>query len=181
MVNLRFAGALALLVASLGSAMGCGPGNWSVESEPVNGSVTLLTSEAEETIVLTFDTTYAGRANVFVSLPGVIKDEPADDPDLGIPLDGSDDDGSSGSLVSVELALGEGHSLITLPGVGGQLSVACPGARCSKDEATLSLRALDNADVPKEGLFLRWEATAETFGEGSVAPDDAEASVEVER
>lgn len=179
--RLPFAGALALFAASLGSATGCGPGNWSVESEPVDGSVTLLTSEAEETIVLTFDTTYAGRANAFVSLPGVVKDGPTDDPDLDIPLDGSDDDGSSGSLVAAELALGDGHSLITLPGVGGQLSVACPGARCDKQAATLSLRVLDSANVPEEGLFLRWQATAETFGEGSAAPDDAEASVEVER
>jgi len=179
----RFAGALAHVLASLGSisATGCGPGNWSVESEPVDGSVTLLNAEAEETIVLTVDTTYAGRANVFVSLPGVVKDEPPEDPDLDIPLEGSDGDGSSGSLVAAELALGDGHSLITLPGVGGQLSVACPGVRCAKEEATLSLRVLDNADVPEAGLFLRWEATAETFGEGSVAPDDAEATVEVER
>jgi len=179
----RFAGALALFAASVGSisTTGCGPGsNWSVESEPVDGSVTLLSAEAEETIVLTVVTTHAGRANAFVSLPGVVKDEPAEDPDLDIPLEGSDD-APSGSLVAAELVLGDGHSLIMLPGVGGQLSVACPGARCAREEATLSLRVLDNAAVPEEGLFLRWEATAETFGEGSAAPDDAEASVEVER
>jgi len=40
---------------------------------------------------------------------------------------------------------------------------------------------LDNARVPEEGLFLRWEATAETFGEGSAAPDEAQATIDVER
>lgn len=176
----RFVGALVLATSSALGA-GCGPGNWSVESEPVDGSVTLLASEDEATIVLTLDTTYAGRVNVFVSLPGRVKEEPAEDPDLDIPLDGSDGEASEGSLVAAELALGDGHSLITLPGVGGRLSVTCPGERCSKDEATLSLRVLDSADVPEEGLFLRWEATAETFGEGSATPDDAEATIEVER
>jgi len=170
-----------VLAASSMFGMGCGPGNWSVESEPVDGSVTLLASEDEETIELRVDTTHAGRVNVFVSLPGRVKEEPEEDPDLDIPLDGSDDAAASGSLVAAELSLGDGHSLITLPGVGGRLSVACPEERCSKDEATLSLRVLDNADVPEEGLFLRWEATAETFGEGAATPQDAEASIEIER
>lgn len=176
----RFVGAL-VLVSSAAFGTGCGPGNWSVESEPVDGSVTLLASEDEETILLTLDTTHAGRANVFVSLPGRVKEKPADDPDLDIPLDGSDGESASGSLVAAELALDDGHSLITLPGVGGRLSVTCPGERCRNSEATLSLRALDSADIPEEGLFLRWEATAETFGEGSIAPEDAEATIEVER
>ena len=174
-----FVGALVLVAASM-AGTGCGPGNWSVESEPVDGSVTLLASEDEEAIVLEVDTSYAGRVNVFVSLPGRVKEQPEEDPDLGIPLDGSEE-AASGSLVAAELALGDGHSLITLPGVGGRLSVACPGERCSRDEATLSLRVLDNADVPEEGLFLRWEATAETFGEGAATPEDAEASIELER
>lgn len=175
-----FVGPRAVLVLSAFSA-GCGPGNWSVESEPVDGSVTLLASEDEETIVFTLDTTYAGRANVFVSLPGRVKEDPADDPDLDIPLDGSDAEVGDGSLVAAELTMDDAHSLITLPGVGGLLSVTCPGERCSKDEATLSLRVLDSAEVPEEGLFMRWEATAETFGEGSAAPDDAEATIEIER
>lgn len=178
--RLRFVGVLVVVTASAAVA-GCGPGSWSVESDPVTGSVTLLASEDEETIVFTVDTTHAGRANAFVSLPGRVKPAPAEDPDLGIPLEGSDDQAGDGSLVAAELALGDAHSLITLPGVGGRLSVTCPGARCAKDEATLTLRVLDDADVPKEGLFLRWEARAETFGEGSVAPDDAEASIEVDR
>ncbi len=176
----RRVGAIAAAMAS-SLAAGCGPGNWSVESEPVDGSVTLLASEDEATIVFTVDTTYAGRANAFVSLPGRVKQDPAKDPDLGIPLDGSDSGSGDGSLVAAELVMDDGHSLITLPGVGGLLSVTCPGERCSKEEATLSLRVLDSADVPKEGLFMRWEATAETFGEGSVAPEDAEATIEVER
>lgn len=182
MTRRRFRSVGAVVVATASALVtGCGPGNWSVESEPVAGSVTLLASEDEETIVLTVDTNYAGRANVFVSLPGRVKQEPAEDPDLDIPLEGSDGASGDGSLVAAELALDDAHSLITLPGVGGLLSVTCAGERCSKDEVTLSLRVLDSADVPDEGLFMRWEATAETFGEGSVAPEDAEATIEVER
>lgn len=177
----RFAGFVAPLALVALSATGCGPGNWSVESEPVDGSVTLLATEAEETIELSIETTYAGRANVFVTLPGYVKAMPDDDPDLGIPLEGDDDEVTDDALVAAELVLDDAHSLITLPGVGGRLSVVCPGERCAKAEATLTLRVLDSAEVPQEGLFLRWEATAETFGEGSAAPEDAEASVEVER
>lgn len=175
-----FGGPLALVAASA-FGTGCGPGNWSVESDPVSGSVTLLATEDEENIVLTLDTTHSGRANVFVSLPGRTKQEPAENPDLDIPLEGSDGDSGDGSLVVAELTLDDARSFITLPGVGGRLSVTCPGERCSKDQAALSLRVLDNADVPEEGLFMRWEATAETFGEGSAVPEGAEATIEVER
>ena len=174
----RFGGFVAPGMLAL--ATGCGPGNWSVESEPVDGSVTLLDTEAEASIDLTFETTHAGRANVFVTLPGYVKQVPEEDPDLGLPLEGSKDEVTDQSLVAVELVLDDAHSALTLPGVGGRMSVVCPGERCAKAEATLTLRVLDNADVPEEGLFLRWEAIAETFGEGAAAPQDAEASVEVE-
>jgi hypothetical protein len=115
-----------------------------------------------------------------VTLPGYVKQMPDADPDLGVPIEGSKDEVTDESLVAVELVLDDAYSALTLPGVGGRMSVVCPGERCAKDEATLTLRVLDSAEVPEEGLFLRWEAIAETFGEGSAAPEDAEASVEVE-
>lgn len=167
--------------AALALSTGCGPGYWSVESEPEEGSFTLLDTEAQSEIVLVVETSHAGRINAFVTLPGVATPRQDEDPDVAVPVDEFEQDPVTGPLVVAELVLGDESSLIQLPGVGGGLSVRCPGERCDNDEGTLTLRVLDGADVPSDGLFVTWEARAETFGEGSATPTDAEATLRVKR
>lgn len=173
--------ALTLVTAAGGLALssGCGPGNWSVESESAKGSVTLLDGESEAKVVVVAETTHAGRINAFVTLPGVPTPPTDQDLDVAVPVDEFEQEASTGPLVVAELVLGDESSLIQLPGVGGRLSVRCPGARCEEEEGTLTLRVLDDADVPTGGLFLTWELRAETFGSGASTPADAEATLRV--
>lgn len=148
---------------------GCASESWSIESEPVESSLTLLEGDTEIERVLVAETSHAGRINASVNLPGAASVQ--------------SNDGSDGpaALVVAELVLDDAHSHVTLPGSGGHLSVLCPGERCAGDEARLTVRLLSNAEIDSSGLFVEWEARAETFGEGAKAPADAEASLRVER
>lgn len=151
-----------ITVSVLGSAtLACGSGSWSVESEPVDSSVSLLEGASESETLLRADTSHRGRVHVLVNLPGVTDTEQ--------------------KLVVAELILDEAHSLLTLPGSGGRLSALCPGERCRRDEARLTLRLLAEAELPDTGVFVEWTAHAETFGDGSATPDAARAEISVAR
>ena len=158
-----------LACSTLFGGAACGTGSWSVESEPVESSLTLLEGETEFEQVLVAETSHEGRINASVNLPGARSAPSGEDSETPAPL------------VVAELILDDAHSHVTLPGSGGQLSVRCPGERCDGDQARLTLRLLDSAEIDRSGLFVRWEARAETFGEGTEAPANAEARLRIER
>lgn len=158
-----------LVVCGVACNAGCASDNWSVESEPIESSMTLLEGNSEVERVLVAETSHAGRIHATVNLPGAPVAR------------GDDGEGDPVPLVMAELILDDAHSHVTLPGTGGQLSVRCPGERCAGDEARLSVRLLSGAEIDDSGLFVQWAAYAETFGRGAKVPEDAQATLRAER
>ena len=170
----RVAGTLALWWVVLGSA-GCGPPSWSLASEPQSGSVTLLNEASSAELDFVAETSHQGRVEARVNLPGVAPSGPDSTPDVGVPTAESGTPPASDVLIVAELIVGDEHSLVTLPGSGGALSVACPSSRCAAEPAQLTLRKADGVDLGSRGVVVTWSVFAETFGEGESQPPEARA------
>jgi hypothetical protein len=41
----------------------------------------------------------------------------------------------------------------------------------------LAVRLVSTAEVPESGVFVKWSALAETFGDGTTTPEEAEATL----
>lgn len=168
---------LLLLSWLLLTSSACGSGSWTRESEPLRGSETLLASDPELEVLLRANTSHTGRVTVFVSLPGVALPATSPEPELDIPMNDFEDGETATELVVAELVLEDARSFVRLPGTGGGLSVRCPGERCDDADSRLLVRIVASADVPDAGVFVEWSALAETFGDGTRIPGDAQATL----
>lgn len=171
------ASVLLLACLSLPSFTACGEPTWSTESSPVSGSLTLIDGASTAEYEFVADTSHAGRVRAVVLLPGVAVPASEPEPDVNVPVSDAEPDPASPRLVAAELSLGDAHSLVTLPGSGGELSVPCPGETCADDTARLLIRALDDAELGSRGVIVNWSVFAETFGSGEATPDDALATL----
>lgn len=166
---------LPIFLLSLPCLVACAEPSWSVESESLSGSLTLLDGATQANYEFVADTSHRGRVRAVVTLPGVALPTPEPTPDVDVPTSEVEQASEPSRLVVAELSLDEAHSLVRLPGSGGELSVPCPGDSCAGDVAQLLVRALDDADLGSRGVTVNWSVFAETFGSGDTAPADAQA------